>query len=85
MLTWGVLWLGSRVSSDLLATNDSKSKTCECSEVDFYELICGRTWNMKVWRNPPSNLRQVQQLAYKEWARIPADGYRKLTESDFHL
>lgn len=33
----------------------------------------------KVWRNP-SNQRQLQQLAYKEWARIPADKYRRLTE-----
>lgn len=71
-----VLWL--------LATNDSTSKTFEYSEVVFDGPICGRSWDMKVWRKP-WNLRHLQQLAYKEGARIPADRYRRLTESDFPL
>ena len=34
-----------------------------------------------VWRRQPSNLRQLEQFAHEEWAKIPVDRCRSLTES----
>src|SRR4029434_2095821 len=33
------------------------------------------------WRRHPSNLRQLEQFAHKEWAKIPVDRCRSLIES----
>ncbi|XP_061638766.1 probable tubulin polyglutamylase TTLL9 isoform X6 [Phyllopteryx taeniolatus] len=35
-----------------------------------------------VWRKNPPNLRQLEQFAHKEWAKIPAERCKSLIESD---
>ena len=35
-----------------------------------------------VWRRHPSNLRQLEQFAHEEWAKIPVDGSRSLIVSE---
>ena len=36
---------------------------------------------LAVWRRHPSNLRQLEQIAQEEWAKLPVNRCRNLIES----